>query len=198
MRRSLWTLLLLLAFAAPVEAQQVRIRGKIEAVDLPVISVRTREGPVIKIRLSDGFTVATTIKASLEEINDKSYIGTAAMPQPDGTLKALEVHIFSEAQRGTGEGSRDFDLEPGSTMTNATVSGPVKGASATQLTLTYPGGQKTVILPPGVPIVRNVPGAASDVKPGVGIIVFAAEPQSDGTVKAARITVGKDGVDPPM
>jgi hypothetical protein len=198
MRRSLWTLLLLLAFAAPAEAQQVRVRGKIEAVDLPVISVRTREGPLIKIRLSDGFTVATTIKASLDEINEKSYIGTAAMPQPDGTLRALEVHIFSEAQRGAGEGSRDFDLEPGSTMTNATVSGAVKGATATQLTLTYPGGQKIVILPPGVPIVRNVPGAASDVKPGVGVIVFAAEPQADGTVKAARITVGKDGVDPPM
>lgn len=198
MRRSLWTLLLLLAFLAPAEAQQVRVRGKIEAVDLPVISVRTREGPVIKIRLADGFTVATTIRASLEEISDNSYIGTAAMPQPDGTLRALEVHIFSEAQRGAGEGSRDFDLEPGSTMTNATVSGAVKGASATQLTLTYPGAQKIVILPPGVPIVRNVPGAASDVKAGVGIIVFAAEPQADGTVKASRITVGKDGVDPPM
>jgi hypothetical protein len=184
--------------AVPAAAQQLRIRGRIMTVDGSVLSVQTREGPTVKVRLADGFSATATIRAALGDIKPHSFIGTAALPQPDGTLMALEIHIFPEQQRGVGEGSHDFDLKPGSSMTNATVTGSVADTGGPIFTLTYPGGEKRVSVSPDTPIVTFVPATAADVKPGIGIIVFSAEPASDGSFTAKRILIGKDGVDPPM
>lgn len=188
---------------AAAQTPNFRIRGKITAVAGDAVSIATREGPTVVVLLAPDARVVTTVGASVADIKPNSFIGTAAVPQADGTLEALEVHIFPEAMRGAGEGSRDFDLAPGSTMTNATVSGAVSvgtgGATGgPTFRLTYKGGEKTVVVPPGVPVVTFAPGSRADVKPGVGAIIFGAEPGDDGTFKAGRITVGKDGVDPPM
>lgn len=137
-------------------------------------------------------------KATLSDIKPNTYIGAAAVPGPNGTLKALEVHIFAPAQRGLGEGSHAWDLAPHSTMTNAPVTGIVDSAKGRMLTLTYHGGQKKVLVSPGTPIVASVPATATDVKPGVGIVVIAAFKNPDGSYKASRIIVGKDGVNPPQ
>jgi hypothetical protein len=187
-----------LVLSTPAMAQQARIRGQITKVDGSELSVKTREGDDVVVRLADNADVAVIVKASLADIKTTSYVGAAAMPLKDGTVKALEVHIFPPAMRGVGEGAHDFDLEPGSTMINATVSGTVTGSGGQTLTLTYPEGSKTVIVPPGTPIVTFVPGTLADVKPGVGIIIFGADKTADGSVTAKRITVGRDGVNPPM
>ncbi len=181
------------AVAAPV-----RIRGEIAAVDGKVLTIRTTSGEEVKVALADKVQVGAVERATLADIGPDAYVGAAGMPQPDGTVKALEVHIFPAALRGAGEGNRDFDLAPGSTMTNAAVTGKVDVEGGSKLTLTYKGGSKTLIVPPKTPIVKLVSGSISDVKPGVGIIVFRAEPGEGGTYTADRITVGKDGVNPPM
>lgn len=181
------------AVAAPA-----RIRGEIAAVDGKVLTIRTTSGEEVKVALADKVQVGAVARATLADIGPDAYVGAAGMPQPDGTVKALEVHIFPAALRGAGEGNRDFDLAPGSTMTNAAVTGKVDVEGGSKLTLTYKGGSKTLIVPPKTPIVKLVSGSISDVKPGVGIIVFRAEPGEGGTYTADRITVGKDGVNPPM
>ncbi len=179
-------------------AQQVRIRGQITSVNGSTIGVHTREGDDLTVHLADKAGVSVIIKASLDDIKPTSYVGAAALPQADGSLKALEVHIFPPALRGTGEGLHDFDLEPGSSMLNATVSGTVASTAGQTLTLTYPNGTKKVVIPPGTPIVTMVPGTVADVKAGVGTIIFGGDKAADGSVNAARITVGRDGVNPPM
>jgi hypothetical protein len=176
----------------------VRLRGTIEKVDGNVLSIKSREGQNVTLKLDDNYSASVVIKASLADIKPNSFIGTAAMPIPDGTLKAIEVHIFPEAMRGTGEGFRDFDLQPKSTMTNATVTGIVESADGRVLTLTYKGGEKKVVVPANAPIVTYEPGKKEDVKPGIGIIVVAAEKLPDGTFRANRITIGRNGVNPPM
>lgn len=191
---------LLLLGAATAYAQTnptVRIRGTIEKVDGDVLTIKSREGDTLTLHLTPDYTVGTVVKASLADIKQGSFVGTSAIPQPDGTLKALEVHIFPEAQRGTGEGFRPWDLQPGSTMTNATVTSSVNSVDGHTLTLTYKGGEKKVIIPPNIPIVMNAPADKSDVQAGVPISVSRAQKLPDGTLQASRITVGKNGVAPP-
>jgi hypothetical protein len=175
-----------------------RLRGTIEKVDGNVLSVKSRDGRDVVVKLDDDYTVSVVIKAALADIKPNSFIGTAATPLPDGRLKAIEIHIFPEAMRGTGEGFRDFDLQPKSTMTNAAVTGMVESADGRVLTLTYKGGEKKVVVPANTPIVTYEPGAKEDVKAGIGIFVFGAEDGPDGALKAKRVTVGRNGVNPPM
>jgi hypothetical protein len=190
---------LLAASASLAQTHQTeRLRGTIEKVDGNVLSLKLRDGRMATLRLADNFSTSVSIKMSLADIKPDSYIGTAAMPMPDGRLKALEIHIFPEAQRGAGEGFRAWDLQPKSTMTNAAVSGSVESADGRVLTLTYKGGEKKVLVPENTPIVTNRPGSRDDVKPGIGILVIAAEKLPDGTYAASRITVGRNGVNPPM
>jgi len=120
------------------------------------------------------------------------------MPQADGSQKAVEVHIFPEAMRGTGEGHRQWDLQPQSTMTNANVEQTVAGVDGRTLTLKYKDGEKKIVVPPDVPVVSYVPGDKSELKPGVKIFVAAATQASDGTLQAPRVNFGKDGLTPPM
>lgn len=174
-----------------------RVRGTIEKADAQSMLVKSREGRDIEIRLADNLTVSGVVNAALSDIRPGSFVGAAALPQPDGTLKALEVLIFPESARGTGEGHYAWDLMPESTMTNATVAETVSGVSGPILTLRYKDGEKKIVVPPDAPVVTFVPGDRSLLKPGTAVFL-AATPRPDGTLMAARVAAGKDGVVPPM
>ncbi|MGZ3321991.1 MAG: hypothetical protein ACXU9C_13570 [Xanthobacteraceae bacterium] len=176
----------------------VRIRGTIEAVDGPLLAVKSREGTDMKVRVTDNVAVFGVANIALSEIKPGSYIGVSAMPEPDGTQKALAVHIFPEAQRGVAEGFRPWDLRPNSTMTNATVASTVAGTDGQDILVKYKDGEKKVVVPPGTPIVTFLPGDKSELKPGARIIIFSATKRDDGTLEANRVNVGRDGITPPM
>jgi len=193
--------LLAVAFVSTASAQQppmVRIRGTIEAVDGPMLSVKSRDGTDMKVRVTDNVAVFGVAKTSLSEIKEGSYIGVTAMPEPDGTQKAIAVHIFPENQRGAAEGFRPWDLRPNSTMTNATVAETVAGIDGQKILVKYKDGEKKVVVPPDTPIVTFLPGDKSELKPGAKIIIFGAAKKDDGTLEAARVNVGRDGITPPM
>jgi hypothetical protein len=176
----------------------VRIRGAIEAVDGPVLTVKSREGTEMKVRMTDNVVVIGIAKSSLADIKPNSYIGVSAMPEADGTQKALAIHIFPEAQRGTGEGFRAWDLRPNSTMTNATVAETVAGTDGQNILVKYKDGEKKVVVGADTPIVAFVTGDKSELKPGAKIIIFGATKKDDGTLEANRVGVGIDGITPPM
>jgi len=176
----------------------VRIRGSIEAVDGSLLTIKSREGDEMKVRMTDNVAVWGVAKTELSEIKPGSYIGVSAMPEPDGTQKALAVHIFPESQRGAAEGFRPWDLRPNSTMTNATVAETVKGTDGQNILVKYKDGEKKVVVPPGTPIVTFVAGDKSEVKPGAKIIIFGATKKDDGVLEANRVNVGRDGIMPPM
>src|SRR5438876_6263670 len=176
----------------------VRIRGTIEAVDGPVLSIKSREGTDMKVRVTDNVAVFGVAKTEPSEIKEGSYIGVTAMPEPDGTQKAIAVHIFPENQRGAAEGFRPWDLRANSTMTNATVAETVAGVNGQSILVKYKDGEKKVVVPPETPIVTFVPGDKSELKVGAKIIIFGAAKKEDGTLEAARVNVGRDGITPPM
>ena len=185
--------------ASPVLAQEpLRLRGTIERVDGPVLVVKTRDGAEQKLTLTDKPIFVAIVKSTVSDIKPGMFVGSTAMPQPDGRLRAIEVHIFPEAMRGTGEGHRDWDLKPKSTMTNANVEQTVAGVDGQMLTVKYKGGEKKLVVTPETSVVTYVPGDRSELKPGVQIFISAAEKQTDGTLRTSRITYGKDGLTPPM
>jgi len=201
--RKISTLVALLAvgLVSTALAQQpptVRIRGTIEAVDGPMLSIKSRDGTDMKVRVTDNVAVFGVAKTQLSEIKEGSYIGVTAMPEPDGTQKAIAVHIFPENQRGAAEGFRPWDLRPNSTMTNATVAETVAGTDGQKILVKYKDGEKNVVVPPDTPIVTFVAGDKSERKPGAKIIIFGAAKKEDGTLEAARVNVGRDGITPPM
>jgi hypothetical protein len=176
----------------------VRIRGAIEAVDGSMLTIKTREGSEVKVNTTDDVTVIGIAKTSLSDIKPGSYIGVSGMPQPDGSQKALAVHIFPEAMRGAAEGFRPWDLRPNSTMTNATVADTVAGVDGQTIQVKYKDGEKKVVVPPETPIVAFVKGEKSELKPGAKIIIFGATKKDDGSLETNRIGVGRDGITPPM
>jgi hypothetical protein len=193
-------------FAAAVPAAQaqgqtqdkpVRVRGTIERIDGDVYLVKARDGAELKVRLPDNVMVVSLAKASLADIKQGSYVGVSGMPQPDGSQKALEVHIFPDAMRGTGDGHRGWDLQPSSTMTNGAVEQTAASTDGHVLTLRYKDGEKKIIVTPETPIVLYVPGEKSELKPGAPVFISAATRQPDGTLQSPRINVGR-GVAPPM
>jgi hypothetical protein len=192
---------LAVALATNASAQQpptVRIRGTIEAVDGPLLSIKSRDGSDVKVRVTDNVAVFGVARTELSEIKEGSYIGVTAMPEPDGVQKAVAVHIFPENQRGAAEGFRPWDLRANSTMTNATVAETVKGTEGQNILVKYKDGEKKVLVPPGTPIVTFVAGDKSELKPGAKIIIFGAAKKDDGTLEANRVNVGRDGIAPPM
>ena len=191
------------ALATQAIAQQpptptVRIRGAIEGVDGNVLAIKTREGTDVKVRMTDNVAVFAVIKTDLSEIKEGSYIGVTAMPQPDGIQKAIAVHIFPENQRGAAEGFRPWDARPGSSMTNATVAETVNGTDGQNILVKYKDGEKKVVVPPDTPIVTFVASDKSEITPGAKLIIFSASKKEDGTLEAARVNVGRDGLTPPM
>ena len=193
--------LMVMSMLGSAWAQQpptVRVRGTIEALDGSLLAVKSRDGADLKVRLTDNVTVFGVAKTTISEIKQGSYIGVSAMPEPDGTQKALAVQIFPESQRGVAEGFRPWDLRPNSTMTNATVAETVQGTDGEIILVKYKDGEKKVLVPPDTPIVSFVAGDRSELKPGARIIIFSATRKEDGTLEAARVNVGRDGITPPM
>jgi hypothetical protein len=189
-----------IAQAEPPKGKPVSIRGKISAVEGENLKVMTSSGEVL-VRVPEKTRIGGVAAAKLGDITAGTYVGTTATKQSDGNLRALEVHIFPEEARGTGEGHRPWDLTPGSTMTNANVEKveqtSVEKVQGQMLTLKYKGGEAKVFIPPGTPIVENVPGDRALLKPGVGVYIPAVR-GDDATITATRVTAGVDGVMPPM
>jgi hypothetical protein len=201
--RSLAALLSVVSvLASSAWAQQsptpTRIRGTIESVDGKTMSIKTREGSDVKVNMTDDIAVIGIAKASLSDIKESSYIGVSGMPQPDGSQKALAIHIFPEAMRGAAEGFRAWDLRPNSTMTNATVAQTVAGVDGQVIDVKYKDGEKKVVVTPDTAIVAFVTGAKPEIKPGAKIIIFGAVKKDDGSLETNRIGVGRDGIAPPM
>jgi len=196
-------LLVLIPFSAiPAGAQTPPVavaRATIERVspDAASLVVRTRDGKDQAIKLSDKTTFTLVLAAALADVKPGAFIGVAALPGDDGTLKAMEVHVFPEAMRGTGEGHRSFDLAPGSTMTNGAVAARVDGVAGANLTVAYNGGQQVIAVDPKTPIVSFAPGAPADLKAGAAVVARGPR-ENDGTIDAVRILVGKDGLVPPL
>lgn len=204
-------------FVATAHAQSTvqRVGGDIVAVDGNHLEMKTRAGETVNITLAANVAVSARSKADLSNIAPGAFVGTTAVPQGDGTLKATEVHVFPESMRGTGEGHRPFDTTPGGTMTNATVASvsrrPSNGSTMTNATvanvadgggartmkLTYKGGEQTVVIPSGTPIVMIEPGDRSMLVPGAHVVVSETK-QPDGTLVSDRISVGKNGLVPPI
>src|SRR5262249_17286611 len=183
--------------AAAQDAPQVRVRGTIESVDGAVYTVKARDGAELKITTAENSQVAGGAKASLTDIKQNSFMGVTSMPQADGSLRALEVHIFPETMCGTGEGHRPWDIHPQSTMTNATVDQVTSAVDGQTLTVKYKDGEKKILVPSTTPIVIYVSADKSDLKPGAKVFIIAAK-QPDGTLQARAWRVGRDGVTPPM
>ena len=184
------------------QPQATRIRAMIEKVDGNVLAVKARNGDQLTVMMADNARYAAMIKATLDELKPDTYIGVTSMPQPDGTLKAVAIHIFQPNQRGTGEGHRPWDLTPGSMMTNAAIETTVASADGQSITVKYKQGDKVedkkVLVTPQTVIVRYVPGDKNDLKTGVHIIIGAATKNADGSFGAAALNYGRDGVVPPM
>src|SRR6266704_261183 len=195
---SLTVLSVLGSMAWAQQPPPVRIRGTIESVDGANLMIKSREGTDMKVRMTDNVAVFGVAKTEMSEIKQGSYIGVTAMPEPDGTQKAVAVHIFPENQRGAAEGFRPWDQRPGSTMTNATVAETVKGTDGQNILVKYKDGEKKVVVPPDTPIVTFVAGEKSELKPSAKIIIFGATKKADGTLEANRVNVGRDGITPPM
>jgi hypothetical protein len=178
----------------------IRLRGTIEKVDPTTITLKERSGETVVLQRAANMPVTEVYAITLADIKPGSFIGTAAMPQPDGTQKAMEVVVFPEAARGTGEGHYAWDLMPESTMTNATVEGmaaaPTNVPGGQKLVLKYKGGEKTVIVPADVPVVTFRPGTPDLLVPGAKVLVNAQ--MKDGQPTALRINAGRNGFTPPM
>ena len=174
-----------------------RVRGTIEAVDGDMLAVKSRSGEDFKLRMAGDMRVVGIVKIALGDIKVGSFIGTTTVPGPDGGPNAIEVHVFPENMRGTGEGSRPFDLRPNSTMTNATVAESVINNDGHILTIKYKDGEKKVVVSQDTPVVTYVPADTSELKAGAKIIAFIKK-LPDGSFEANRISVGRDGLTPPM
>jgi hypothetical protein len=199
--RPLAAIVVVAASALSAIAQQSpapsRVRGTIEGVDGDVVAVKSRGGEDVKLHMTGDIRIVGITRISLGDIKVGSFIGTTTVPGADGTPSAVEVHVFPEAMRGTGEGSRPYDLRPNSTMTNATVAESVVGNDGHTLLIKYKDGEKKVVVSPETPVVTYVPADRSDLKVGAKVIAFM-KTLPDGSVETNRISVGRDGLTPPM
>jgi len=189
----------LICMALPASAQEnVRIRGTIERVEGPVYVVKNRDGAELKLTVTDLPLFVAIVKSTMADIKPGMFVGSTGVSQPDGSQKAIEVHIFPESMRGTGEGHYDWDLKPQTKMTNANVEQTVAGVDGPILSVKYKDGEKKLLVTPETAVVTYVAGNKDDLKLGTRIFVAAAKKQPDGTVQTPRITYGKDGLVPPM
>lgn len=184
------------AFAQTPAPAPTGVRGAIVSTSGDNLVVKTNRGAEQAIKLDKDTRVAAISLANINDIKPGSYIGAAAIPQPDGSQKALEVHVFPPALAGTGDGHRPFDLAPNSTMTNGTV-GDVVASNGRTLTLKYKGGEKKIVVPEDVPIVNIEAGDRSLLVVGAKVVVRARK-NPDGSLTAVSISAGKNGVAPPM
>jgi hypothetical protein len=187
----------LICAALPASAQEaVRVRGTIEKVDGGVYTVKSRDGTELKLTMTDNPLFVAIAPATMADIKQGMFVGSAGTMQPDGTQKAIEVHIFPESMRGTGEGHYDWDLKPNTKMTNANVEQSVAGVDGQMLSVKYKDGEKKLLVTPETVVVTYVPGNKDDLKPGTRIFVGAAKKMPDGTLQTPRVTYGRNGAGP--
>jgi hypothetical protein len=201
--KSLFAGAFLVLLALPAAAQNTPegtrtfVRGTVEKLDGQILAVKSREGLELVIALAPNFTVSGVAKRSLADIKEGDYVASTSVKGTDGKLRAIEVHIFPEAMRGTAEGQFPWDLVPEGIMTNATVAGISSAPQGQVLKVTYKGNESEIIVPNDIPIVTYVPGDATLLKPGAAVFMIAQK-KPDGTLTSARVTAEKDGVKPPM
>ena len=185
--------------AAPLawaqESPPIRVRGTIERIEGPIYVIKARDGAELKLTVAEKPSIATLVKASLADIKRDSFVGVTSMPQPDGSQRALEVHIFPEAMRGTGEGHYPWDLRPQSMMTNANVDQVGATVDGRMLTLKYKAGETKIFVPADTPIVVYDVGDRTDLKPGAPVFIVAVK-QPDGTLEGRAWRVGRNGAAP--
>jgi len=189
-----------LLLTASIAAAQtpLRVRGTIDSVDGPMLSVKARDGAMMKVKVPAGVPILTLNKMTLADVKQGTFVGITAMPQPDGSQKAVEIHIFPEPMRGTAEGHYPWDLMPNSTMTNANVETSVVSNDGQTLTMKYKDGEKKVMVPANVEVVMFAPATLADIKPGQKFFIPNGKKLDDGTIEVAAIVIGSNGVDPPM
>ncbi|GGC89069.1 hypothetical protein [Chelatococcus reniformis] len=176
----------------------IRVRGTIASFDgTAALVVKTREGPEATIALRPGFGVSGMARVSLSDIKPGDYVGIASVPGRRGGDDALEVLVFPAAMKGAGEGNYPWDLKPNSSMTNGSVAEAVKSVNGHALTLSYHGQSKTITVPNGVPVVTFAAADKGDLKPGAAMFAIAQK-DTQGGLSAGRVTVGTNGVVPPM
>jgi hypothetical protein len=195
------TLLFLTAARVPharaaEDDQRVRVRGTVVSLNAPTLTVKTREGETVDIALAEGWTVSGMARVSVTDIKPGDFVGIASLPRQAGGDGALEVLVFPPAMKGTGEGSREWDLKPNSSMTNGTVAQAVTAADEHTVTVTYHGNEKKIAIPDGTPIVTFAPATPADLKPGA--VIFLIGEKSPSGITARRVTVGTNGITPPM
>jgi len=191
--RALGAAAIALLFTTAVFAQQPgRIRGQIEKTDGSTLSLKTREGSMLDVKVADDARVAALVKATLADIKNDSFIGVAGMPRPDGSIEAFSVHIFLPSQRGVvADRHFNWDAKPGSTMTNAYVESSVTEKDGQAITVKYKEGEKKIIVTPTTAITAVAPGNKDELKPGTQIIIMAADKQPDGSMLAKTLYVGR-------
>ncbi|MGZ5872286.1 MAG: hypothetical protein ACXWKP_09255 [Bradyrhizobium sp.] len=183
--------------SAFAEGTPVRVRGTVVSLAGTKLVVHAKDGSDVTVNLADNFASLAVVKSSMADIKEGTFIGTATVTQPDSTLKSLEVVVFPDKMRGTGEGHYPWDLGPSSMMTNATVANAVKGVNGQTVTVTYKGGEKKIEIPDNVPVVALVPATKEEIKPGA-IVFVPTQRQPDGSLSGGAILFGKDGLTPPM
>ena len=197
-RRALLIFTAAATLATPLSAQETRrVRATIEKVDGSTLHVKTRDGEDLKITLVDKPLFVAIVPATLADLKPGTFVGSGATPGPDGSLVAMEVHIFPESMRGTGEGHRPMEGPNQATMTNANVDTSVAAVDGQMLTLKYKDGEKKLLVTPKTAIVAYAPGDRTELKPGIKFIAVAQK-QADGSLLATRISYGRDGLTPPM
>jgi len=182
-------------FSAWAQQQTMRVRGTIDRVDGPALVIQAGEAGTVKVNLTEKAGVFGVVKASLADLKPGAYIGVGAAPQADGSQRAIQVTIFAESQRGTGEGHRPWD-RPNTTMTNATIETTVTGVDGQVVMVKYRDGEQKIVVPPDAAIRAYVVSDRSELKPGASVAIFNAVRKPDGTIEAARVNVGRDGVVP--
>lgn len=190
---------MILATEAPAQQPPTsnRVRGEILSVNGDILIVKSRDGDNVTMKMAPKARLAGIVAISLSDIKDGAYIGVTSVPQPDGTQKATEVHVFPESMRGAGEGSRPWDTQPNSSMTNGGLDRMVENNDGRTLTVKYRGGEKQIVITPETKLVTFVPAELSDLKPGAQLIAFT-DRSADGALEASRVTVGLNGLTPPM
>jgi hypothetical protein len=188
---------ILLSATHPASAEDtVRVRGTVERIEGPVFVVKTRDGSDVRLTVTDNPLFVAIVPAKISDIKPGMFVGSAGMMQEDGTQKAIEVHIFPEAMRGTGEGHYDWDLLPKSKMTNGNVEQAVTGVDGPVLSVKYKEGEKKLVVTPQTVVVTYEMGKREEIQPGSKIFVGAAKKQPDGTLQTPRITYGRNGEGP--
>jgi hypothetical protein len=188
-----------LLFAGSASAQTpLRVRGEIHNVDGQILWVKGRDGAMSKVKLADKVVVLTLNKMTLADVKQGTFVGITAMPQPDGSQKAVEIHIFPDAMRGTNEGHYPWDLMPNSTMTNANVESSVVSNDGQTLVMKYKDGEKKITVPANVEVVKFAPATVAEIKAGQKFFIPNGKRLDDGTLETPVIVVGTNGVAPPM